>query len=149
MRDVGDPGGREEPVRRVEHVPDGERVRDREDRLLRPGEQHVERGREPLGDRDAALAAARAERVGLVRPGPGAVVGERAPFERPEPDLVELRQDEPRDVAAAEREPERLLRPRETGRDAQPDRLVCERLAQRERLLDAQVATAPRPADSS
>ena len=60
MRDVGDPRGGEAPVGRVEHVPDRERVRDREHRLLRAGEQRVERRREPRGDGDAALAAARA-----------------------------------------------------------------------------------------
>ena len=114
----------------------------REHDLLGAREKRVERGREPLRCVGPALPAAGADRVRLVRPCPGAVVGERTALERAEADLVETREDDARHVAPAEREVERLLRPCEACRDAEVDRLVRERLPQRERLRDAELRQA-------
>ena len=137
-----DPRRGERPIGRVEHVAHRKRVGDREDVLLGPFEQRSERARDALRDCDAGLAAAGAERVGVVRPGPGPVVVERAALERAEADLVELRQDEPLDVAPGERQVEGLLRAPEPRRDAEVDRLAGERLAQRECLFDPELGKA-------
>ncbi len=115
---------------------------DHENVVLGPFEQHPERPCDALCDCDAGLPPAWAERVGLVRPGPGPVVGERAALERTEADLVELRQDEPLDVALGERQVEGLLRAPEPRRDAEADRLAGERLAQRESLIDPELGEA-------
>jgi len=142
MGNRGDPRRRERPVGRIEHVAHRKRVGDREDVLLGPFQQRPERGRDALRDYDAGLSAAGAERARLVRPGPGPVVVERAALERAEADLVELRQDEPLDVAFAERQVEGLLRAPEPRRDAEVDRLAGERLAQRECLFDPELGKA-------
>jgi hypothetical protein len=112
---------------------------DGEDRLLRALEELDESPGDAVRGVDTALAAARAQGVGLVRPGPAPVVRERASLVRAEPDLVQSGEDDSLDVAPVERELERLLRPEEPRRDPEPDRIVGDRRAQGERFLDAEV----------
>jgi hypothetical protein len=112
---------------------------DGEDRLLRPLEELDETRGDAIRDVDPTLAAARAQGIGLVRPGPAPVIRERAALVGAEPDLVECREDDPLDIAPVQRELERLLRAEEPRRDAEPDRIVGDRRAQGERLLDAEV----------
>ena len=72
-----------------------------------------------------------------MRPGPGAVGGQRAALERAEADLVEPRLDDERDAAPGEREREGLLRAPEPRADAEVDRLRRELRAEGTRLLGA------------
>ncbi len=136
---AGDPRRRKAPVGCVEDVPHGQGVGDGEDRLLRALEELEESRGDAIRGVDPALAAARAQGIGLVRPGPAPVVRERSALVGAEPDLVERREDDPLDSAAVERELERLLRPEEPRRDAEPDGIVGDRRAQGERLLDAEI----------
>jgi len=99
-------------------------------------EELDERATDADGRLDPALAAAGTEEAGLGRPGPVAVGGEGAALVRAEADLVEAGNDNPLDVATPEREVEGLLCPSELRGGPEPDRLVRERLPQRERLLD-------------
>jgi hypothetical protein len=112
---------------------------DGEDRLLRALEERDESRGDAIRGVDPALAAPRAQGVGLVRPGPAPVLRERAALVGAEPDLVERREDDPLDIAPVERELERLLRPEEPRRDPELDRIVGDRRPQGERLLDAEV----------
>jgi hypothetical protein len=117
-------------------------VGDRHDGLLGPSEQRPQGVADAFGHVHAALPSPGARDVGLVRPGPRAVGGERPSLVPAEADLVETLDDEPLDVAAVEREVERLLRATEARRDPEVDGLVREQLAERERLLDAEVGEA-------
>ena len=135
MRNGRDPRRGEGPVRGVDDVADRQRVGDRQDDVLRALEQGVQRAGDPHRSLDPALASARALRIGLVRPGPGAIVLERAALERAETDLVQRGEDEALRRTRAESQLERLLRPHEPRRDPEVDLLVRERLAQREGLL--------------
>jgi hypothetical protein len=97
---------------------------DREDGRLRSAEQHAEPAGEARRGACPTLAATRGRRVGQLSPGPGAVVVERAAVEATEVDLVQLRNDEPGNLPAGEREVERLLCSPKLGRDAEIDVLV-------------------------
>ena len=115
---------------------------DGENGSLRASDERLEAAGKARGDACPGLAAARATGAGLVRPRPGAVVGERATLERAEADLVEERLDQAGRPAAGERESERVLRPPQARADAEVDLLRGESAAECASFLDARCGEA-------
>src|ERR1044072_5338581 len=122
---------------RIEHVPDREAGRDDEDRLRRPREDRAVAADVPRHGLSAAVATAWAHVLGPVCVRPRAVLGQEAPLELPETDVVELCEHEAGDVAALERWVGGFPRPLELGGDAEADRLVAELDPEPARLLAA------------
>ena len=113
-----------DPVARGERVRDRQRVSDDERALLGPREHEPEAAHVSLDDAPPALATAGNLVAGRRRVRPRAVFLEVAALEPTVERVVQLGDDEPRNVASREREVGGLPRTFELTRDAQVDRIV-------------------------
>ena len=115
---------------RVQDIAHRQSVRHHEDRPLRPREDRpvgLDVAAHGLG---ATVASAWSRFLGAVRVRPGAVLGQGTPLELAEADVVQLRHDEARDLAALQCEVGGLLRSLELRDDAEPELVAREQLAE-------------------
>src|SRR6185312_11485639 len=108
---------------------------DDEGRPLRSSDDRAVSARVPRDRRGSALAATRRLDRRVVRSRPDAVAGERAPLESTEADVIELRQNQARDVAAGEGEVGGLPDALELARHADVELGVGEQVSELPRLL--------------
>src|SRR5919109_2671158 len=114
-------------------------MRHDEDRPLGPRENLLVAAHVAEDGAAAALASPRRLQRRLVRRRPGAIVGERAAFEPAEAHVVQLREDESRDLAADEREVGRPAGALELAGHAEVDPRLRQLLAAPARLLLARL----------
>jgi hypothetical protein len=130
------PSRRNESLGGIDDVPKRKRVTDEEDPRLGPRQDQPQATCEPRGGLGTAFAAPGCRQARRLGCRPRSVVVERATFEAPEPDLVQLRYDDPRDVARRERKLQGLLRSPELAGNAEIDLLRGEDAPEPSRLLD-------------
>jgi hypothetical protein len=117
-------------------------VPDREEVRLRPRQKLPVAGDEAACGVDAALAPTGAVLGRSMASGPADVFLEGSAFEAAEADVVQLRQDEPRDIAARKGEVGGLLGARELRHDAEVDRIAADQNPEGGRLLAARLCQA-------
>jgi hypothetical protein len=140
--------GWHEAARPVEDVTERECVPDQEHRRLGTSEHAAQATREAGGRLGTALTSARSRHRWWLAGGPRSIIVQEPTVEASEVDLVELRHDDRRDVAACESDLQCFLRPPQLGGHTELDLRPRECILEPPRLLDS-FGRELRPRDSA